>query len=466
MELLSTIVEQSNKYPLQKNTSLDLFTDELHVFLGILLFSVYGKYPNRRIYWSNEDDVPKIVQDSMRLNRFEKILKHIHFSGNAALVQEDRLYKIRPLIDKLAKNLRQHGGLQEHLSIDESMVSYYGKHYAKQYIRGKPIRFGFKNWALCTNEGYMVGFDIYTGNNSSLEKHFGVGGDIVLALLQQTEVPKNQGYKIYFDNYFTSLPLLAHLSAQKYCATGTIRENRIEQCPVPMQWKDNKVVSIASNFEDNSIGNVTRWDRVSKSKKNLPRPKIVAGYNKGMGGVDKLDGLVAVYRTRIRQRKWYWPLVGYLLDVSVVNGWLLMKRLKPDGNNAQSLLAFRRYIALTLLKSFGSKPHQGRVSNPLTDVRFDNTGHMIICNNTDRRCKHCGKKNARDTSAFESRQKILESFNAFSSKDEQDSHLSGLISFSAPQRRRPRNIYASDSDENLQHRQGNGAVFFYKVRLP
>ncbi|KAI4467745.1 transposase is4 [Holotrichia oblita] len=188
MELLSTIVEQSKKYALQKNTSLDLSTDELHVFLGILLFSGYGK---------------------------------------------------------------QHGGLQEHLSIDEIMVPYYGKHYAKQYIRGKPIRFGFKNWALCTNEGYMVGFDIYIGKNSSLEKHFGVGGDIVLALLQQTEVPKNQGYRIYFDNYFTSLPLLAHLSAQKYCATGT---------------------------------------------------------------------------------------------------------------------------------------------NPLTDVRFDNTGHMIIYNNTDRRCKHCGKK--------------------------------------------------------------------------
>ncbi|KAI4457453.1 polyserase-related [Holotrichia oblita] len=120
---------------------------------------------------------------------------------NATLVQEDRLYKIRPLIDKLAKNFRQHGGLQEHLSIDESMVPYYGKHYAKQYIRGKPTRFGFKNWALCTNEGYMVGFDIYTGKNSSLEKHFGVGGDIVLALLQQTELLQSNFPPIQMEGY-------------------------------------------------------------------------------------------------------------------------------------------------------------------------------------------------------------------------------------------------------------------------
>jgi hypothetical protein len=29
------------------------------------------------------------------------------------------------------------------LSIDEAMVSYYGHHSAKQYMKGKPIKFGF-----------------------------------------------------------------------------------------------------------------------------------------------------------------------------------------------------------------------------------------------------------------------------------------------------------------------------------
>lgn len=37
----------------------------------------------------------------------------------------------------------RHDGIEENLSVDESMIRYYGKHYAKQYIRGKPIRFGF-----------------------------------------------------------------------------------------------------------------------------------------------------------------------------------------------------------------------------------------------------------------------------------------------------------------------------------
>ena len=32
----------------------------------------------------------------------------------------------------------------EKYSIDEIMVPYYGRHSSKQYIRGKPIRFGYK----------------------------------------------------------------------------------------------------------------------------------------------------------------------------------------------------------------------------------------------------------------------------------------------------------------------------------
>jgi hypothetical protein len=68
-----------------------------------------------------------------------------------------------------------------------------------------------------------------------------------------------------------------------------------------------------------------------------------------MGGVDKLDALVAVYRTRIRQRKWYWPLVAYLLDVSVVNGWLLMKKIMPNDNHAKSLpqITHKQIVHLT-----------------------------------------------------------------------------------------------------------------------
>ena len=171
------------------------------------------------------DDVPKLVYNSIRLNRFETILRNLHFNDNFLNDNTDKLYKLRPIITHLNDNFREHGRLEEHISIDESMIPYYGKHYAKQYIKGKPIRFGYKNWALCTYNGYCVAFDIYTGK-STRERQFGLGGDVVLSLLRNAKIDSNMGYKIYFDNYFTGIPLLQHLADLNICAMGTVRENR------------------------------------------------------------------------------------------------------------------------------------------------------------------------------------------------------------------------------------------------
>ncbi len=41
-------------------------------------------------------------------------------------------------------------------SCDEVMVPYYGRHSTKQYIHGKPVRYGYKVWALCTSGGSYV----------------------------------------------------------------------------------------------------------------------------------------------------------------------------------------------------------------------------------------------------------------------------------------------------------------------
>ena len=112
---------------------------------GGFLLSGYAKYPNKKLYWSKENDTPSILAEAMRCNRFEIILRHIHFNDNAAIDKEDKLYKLRPLLNHLFLEL---GTLEEHLCIDESMIPYYGRHYPKQYTRGKPIGFGFKNWAV------------------------------------------------------------------------------------------------------------------------------------------------------------------------------------------------------------------------------------------------------------------------------------------------------------------------------
>jgi len=63
------------------------------------------------------------------------------------------------------------------LNYDESMVKYFGKHSCKQFIRGKPITFGYKIWCFNTPDGYLVDFDFYQGispkRNIGYENMFG-----------------------------------------------------------------------------------------------------------------------------------------------------------------------------------------------------------------------------------------------------------------------------------------------------
>ena len=43
------------------------------------------------------------------------------------------------------------------------MFPYFGKHGSKQYIHGKPIKFGYKMWVIATLGGYVIQFYPYHG---------------------------------------------------------------------------------------------------------------------------------------------------------------------------------------------------------------------------------------------------------------------------------------------------------------
>ena len=51
-------------------------------------------------------------------------------------------------MDLLNKNFQQWGIFEKYLSIDEMIVRCYGHHSLKQFIRAKPIKFGYKLWAV------------------------------------------------------------------------------------------------------------------------------------------------------------------------------------------------------------------------------------------------------------------------------------------------------------------------------
>lgn len=390
-----------------------------------MIFSGYHSLPSERDYWSESEDLGvQLVKDAISRNAYLEIKCNIHFQNNSKANENkhDKAFKLRPLIDMVNKNFQRWGVFEKILSIDEMMVRYYGRHGLKQFIRGKPIRFGYKLWSLCGDSGYCYHFSLYCGKELDQVKET-LGTRVVHKMLDIIDDPCS--YHIYFDNYFSSYDLFISLKEKGFRATGTIRDNRTQKCPIKpskdieksprgtydyqfdntgeiliVRWNDNKAVTMGTNFDEiEPLASVSRWSKEKKAKVLVPQPSLIANYNKYMGGVDHHDWLLEKHSITIRGKKWYWCLFTRIVDMCIVNSYILYNKMHP--NNKVSIKEYRRNIAVPYLKlGHGKRTLKGRpVSLPSTskvsipdDVRFDEKGHILEKRENQRRCQYAGCK--------------------------------------------------------------------------
>ncbi|KAG0425108.1 hypothetical protein HPB47_027700 [Ixodes persulcatus] len=75
----------------------------------------------------------------MPRNRFRQLKRFFHIVDNTQLKAGKKMAKIQLFYDDISKFFSQFGVFHESLSIDGSMVTYYGHRSCKMFIRGKPI---------------------------------------------------------------------------------------------------------------------------------------------------------------------------------------------------------------------------------------------------------------------------------------------------------------------------------------
>lgn len=433
-ELLDTVRDLSNQYAMAKfGTSYNISSEEINVFFGILLLSGYNTVTDYTMYWSNsEDSENKMVKGAMSRDRFKIIKKCIHFGSIEDKEGEtpDRYKKVRLLIKHMQKRYAEMFVPEQNLSHDEAMIKYFGKSGLKQAIRNKPIRFGFKSWVLCTVSGYVICFELYQGKGIG-QYHVenvaavGVASGTLLDLIDLIpEEKKSLAYHFFGDNYFSSMKLLDELTASNYFYTGTIRKDRLKGNPpllavdkfkkmergyyetavleddsqVLVRWNDNAPVTMVSNILGaEPLATCSRYSRHNKKYLNVPQPDIVKRYNTSMGGVDRLDQNINHLRIKIGGKKWYYPIVTWLLDTSVQNAWQLHKK----AGGTLTALNFRREIVCVILrcgaevrKRQSSGGSVGRLATPgEVDVRYDCIGHfLIVQRNVRKYCAYEGCK--------------------------------------------------------------------------
>ena len=356
-EMLSLLMEQSILYARQNNRhDFSCTIAEMKTFIGFLLFTGYHKLPREDMYWSLDPDCNiHVVRNSLSRKQFRDIKKNLHLQNNSDLDKNDKLCKVRPYLNLLNKKYKQFGMFRFNLSIDEQMIPYRGRHSAKMYIKGKPIRFGYEAWTLASSNGYVYFFDLYTGksdNEKTSESTLGLGGKVIVDLLNNVD---GNYHAVYFDNFFTSYDLLSNLKKDEYFACGTMRENCTGNCPLQekklvekkargwyeykfeeekeiciTRWNDNKAVTVGSNFiRVEPVTNFLRFSRSERKHVQVEQPKLITDYNKFMGGVDLADNMVSNYRIRVRGKKWWWPIFSNYVDVSMVNECMAAVAVRP-----------------------------------------------------------------------------------------------------------------------------------------
>ncbi|KAJ8927369.1 hypothetical protein NQ314_020144 [Rhamnusium bicolor] len=115
-------------------------------------------------------------------------------------------------------------------------------------------------------------------------------------------------------------------------------------------WKDNKIITLISSFTGEiPLSHVKCFDKKENKSIDIPCPKLVKEYNRHMGGVDLIDGLIGRYKIRMRTKKWYLRLFYHLVDVTIINCWLLYRKIRKDRKETYLPLAqFRAELAYCL----------------------------------------------------------------------------------------------------------------------
>ena len=103
------------------------------------------------------------------------------------------------------------------------------------------------------------------------------------------------------------------------------------------------MVTVASTFVGKmSLRKAHRYVKAQNGRADIGQPQSIFQYNKGMGGVDRLDQSISSYMIGHHSKKLWRPVFRFCLDLSVNNVYQLYRQQKcSEGERKLDLLGFR-----------------------------------------------------------------------------------------------------------------------------
>ncbi|CAF1034879.1 unnamed protein product [Didymodactylos carnosus] len=279
----------------------------------------------------------------------------------------------------------------------------------KQYIPSKRHRFGVKLFILCDcHTGFIMNFIIYTGQQTEvkLDKELGMSGSIVMTLMNSY---LDKGHVVFIDNWYTSPILFEKLHYRRTSACGTARSNRAGLPTFPsklqkdkqtfqhtnillaLKWRDKRDVHMLSTIHVPDMVLTNKIDRVTN--KPIAKPLCIKDYNDNMGLVDKSDMQISFSECVRKTIKWYKKLFFHLLDLSMLNAYILYKEKK---HVTLEFTDFRLQVIRQIIDKYGTQRNSRRV-RPSADkpLRLTARHFPSLTGGGSRRCIVCSTTSKR-----------------------------------------------------------------------
>ena len=268
--------------------------------------------------------------------------------------------KIEPFVEALIGNFQQAFYPFENLSIDEMVIGFKGRFYAKQYNPSKPSKYHIKTFGLCDSvTGYVFDILIYFGANTSYDPDTDPTSQHAIKVFDRLLRKITGRHHIFADRFYTSLPLIQHLQTRQLNCTGTVQTNRkglprtelkAKHAHGESRWLCNNnvlCVSWQDKKKKNPVAMLTTHGShafvdVVEGRRALQKPSPIHAYNKSMNGCDRLDQMVSYYGLHNRKAyKWWKKVFTWILEVVQVNAHILFCLCHPDMTKKMPLSQFK-----------------------------------------------------------------------------------------------------------------------------
>jgi hypothetical protein len=391
---------------------------------------IMGLMPHPRLeeFWrESRDAVPPHLQHPnfkqiMSYKRYRAIKDSLHFASNNLDNGSDPLYKVRAAIDTFRSTFKKMFCMGTDVCIDEGIVPFKGVNPHRRKIPKPGGSTGFKVLILADSDiHYCYDFVIDVASvTQTIREH-------ITPLVNNL----SKGQVMYCDRWFGTIDVVEWLKELQIGYVGTFLENRnpAKMCQLSPQagqgafkacekdgicivrWNDTSqccFIMTAVGIEEVQYERKQKTGPHAGRKVSISAPLAAKKFNYKMGGVDRFDQMKAKFYSccgRFKTVKWYHKLWFGLVDLALVNAWLLFKHTHENAKHFDFVHSLAEQLIKSVLLeeniSHGKEGHATKLAHFRKDL---STGAR-----PQRACYACSstKKRVRTTFGCKSCQRAL-----------------------------------------------------------